>query len=199
MKRIVAETKKYVKELFERNSKTHLLYHNLTHTENVVKAVKLIGRQCGVSDYEMKVLQVAAWFHDVGYLETAEGHEEISKKYAREFLRRKGMDETFIAAVERCIDATKVPQQPTDKLSKILCDADLYHVAQGKFMKNTLNFWNEYAAMNNKAPDENESLKKTLRFLKDHHFHTEYGETLLETGKKENIKKVKARIQKKKK
>ncbi|MFP4470676.1 MAG: HD domain-containing protein [Bacteroidales bacterium] len=127
---ILDEARKYVTKLFKENNDDKLRYHNIRHTRNVVDAARLIAGKCMVNDRDMEMLLVSAWFHDVGYLERKVNHEDISKKYAREFLERHSMQPEYISQVERCIEATRVPQNPQDKLSSILCDADLFHVSQ---------------------------------------------------------------------
>ncbi len=188
---ILVEAEKHVTALFKEHSDDKLRYHNIKHTKNVVKASKLIASKCNVSASDLEKLCISAWFHDVGYLEKIKNHEDISRKYAREFLTKHGIDEVFIAQVEKCIAATKIPQTPQDSLSAILCDADLYHVSQGDFMEDTQIFWDELSAVNGEELNAVKYLERTLRFFKDHEFKTDYGKTILEPGKLANMKKVK--------
>jgi len=196
MNNILADTQEYVTRLFKQNNNNKLRYHNIVHTRNVVKAAMLIGGQFNHNGGDINALLVAAWFHDVGYLEGKLNHEEVSKRFARNFLSKKNADETFIRQVEKCIDATKIPQNPTDRLSAALCDADLYHFSQDDFMESTHVFWNELAALNGDEFDEMKYLKRTLEFFGEHQFQTEYGRTLLEPGKRANFKKLKAELKK---
>lgn len=193
---LLDEARDYVTKLFKENSDDKLRYHNIEHTKNVVHAARLIAGKCSVTDEELEKLQVAAWFHDVGYLEQKQNHEDISKRFAREFLEKHGKPNDYIQQVEECIEATRVPQQPGDKLSAILCDADLYHVSQDDFMENTQIFWDEISAMNGEDMNEIKYLEKTLKFFKDHTYHTDYGKAMLEPGKKANLKKVKKELKK---
>jgi len=188
---ILAEAEKYVTALFKERSDDKLRYHNIKHTKNVVDASKLIASKCNVSAVDLEMLCISAWFHDVGYLEKIKNHEDISRKYAREFLIGQSKDETYIAQVEKCIAATKIPQTPHDTMSAILCDADLYHVSQEDFMDDTQIFWDELSAMNGEELNEVKYLEKTLKFFKEHEFKTDYGKTILEPGKRANMKKVK--------
>ena len=52
-------------------------------------------------------------------------HEAAGCVIARETLPEFGFDKKSIARIEEMIMATKVPQQPTTQLARILCDADL--------------------------------------------------------------------------
>ena len=58
----------YVTGLFDQMHSPSLIFHNLEHTENVVKRTKEIAGHYNVSEKEMLILFAAAWFHDTGYL-----------------------------------------------------------------------------------------------------------------------------------
>ncbi len=193
---ILDEARDHVTKFFEENSNDKLRYHNIKHTRNVVSASELIAGKCSVSEKELEMLLVSAWFHDVGYLESKKNHEDASKRSVREFLQMHDIGEDYILQVEKCIEATRVPQQPRDKLSAILCDADLYHVSQEDFMEDTQIFWDELSAMNGEDMNEIKYLEKTLKFFKEHTYHTDYGKAILEPGKKANLKKVKKELKK---
>lgn len=181
----------YVTARFAENRNTKLIYHNLDHTMNVVNACKVIAVECSVSGIELEMLLVAAWFHDVGYLSKLDDHEEAGAEEARHFLIENGVDEAYIRQVEKCILATKIPQNPHDKLSAILCDADLFHVSQPGFLENLHYFWDEMKAMNGTRQPDSFYLENTLRFFEAHHFKTKYGQIILDSGKTENMKQVK--------
>lgn len=195
MTNILQAAEKHVTELFSQSTDNKLLYHNINHTRHVVNAAKLIGDKCGVNGSQMEVLLIAAWFHDVGYLENKVNHEDLSKREARGFLSEKGFENHIIEQVEKCIEATRIPQNPTDQLSAILCDADLYNVSQPDFMKTARNFWNELAAFYGYESSIGKYITISLNFFSKHEFHTEYGRTVLEEGKKRNIAQMKLMLE----
>ena len=63
----------YVAGLFDQMHSPALVFHNLDHTENVVKRTKEIAGHYNVSEKEMLILFAAAWFHDTGYFFTEPG------------------------------------------------------------------------------------------------------------------------------
>lgn len=195
MKDILQDTEKYVTRLFNLRTDARLFYHNLGHTRSVVNAAKFIGEKCGVNGDQMEALLVAAWFHDVGYVENKINHEDLSKQEARQFLAENGFEDDFIEQVERCIEATRIPQNPVDQLSAILCDADLYNVSQPDFMETARKFWNELAAFYGYESSMGKYITISLNFFSKHEFHTEYGRTVLEEGKKRNIAQLKMTLQ----
>jgi predicted metal-dependent HD superfamily phosphohydrolase len=196
---LTENAQKYVTARFAENQNHRLIYHNLDHTLNVVNACKKIAGKCGISGIDLEMLVVAAWFHDVGYLSKLNNHEEASALEARSFLSKNVADEAFIRQVENCILATKIPQDPHDTLSAILCDADLFHVSQPDFLENVHFFWDEIKALNGIKQPDSFYLENTLRFFEAHHFKTNYGQTILDPGKKENMERVRRTLQKLKK
>lgn len=188
---ILEKTQNYVTTHFESSHNAKLIYHNLDHTLNVVKACRKIADKCGICGDELEMLLVAAWFHDVGYLSELNNHEKIGALEARLFLTGNGVQEAFISQVEKCILATRIPQNPRDKLSAILCDADLFHVSQPDFLANLHFFWDEMKAINGEKQTEIHYLENTLRFFEAHEFKTKYGKSTLDLGKKKNLEQIK--------
>ncbi len=80
----------YVKGLFRQKPSPALKFHNLSHTENVVKNTTNIAEHCNVSENEMLILYAAAWFHDTGYLFTEpQYHEKESCVIIEKFMPKK--------------------------------------------------------------------------------------------------------------
>ena len=53
----------------------NLYYHSIDHTLDVCHCAESIGTEEGVGDADMKLLLVAAIYHDAGYLEQYHDHE----------------------------------------------------------------------------------------------------------------------------
>ncbi|MEO1450815.1 MAG: HD domain-containing protein, partial [Bacteroidota bacterium] len=104
-------------------------YHNLGHTQQVVQAVAEIGSHSGLKEEEILLLKIAAWFHDLGYMQRYVGHEEDSIKMARAFLGEIGAPPATITEVEKLIEATILDLEPRSLLEQIIKDADLYNLA----------------------------------------------------------------------
>lgn len=111
----------------EKELPAYYYYHNADHTKNVIAAAEHIAEGEGVKGEELLILKTAALFHDSGFLQQAEGHEEISCIWAREYLPSYGYSDQQIEQIARTIMATRLPQTPLDHLGQILCDADLYY------------------------------------------------------------------------
>ena len=147
----------YVTGLFEQMHDPAHVFHNLEHTQNVVKRTKEIAGHYKLTEDEMLILFSAAWFHDTGHLFTEPSkHEEMSIEIMKKFMAGKVNDEKIISEIEACILSTKLPRNPKNLLQQIICDADTYHLGTKDF-KNT----------NKKALEEEflAQAEMTLRYL----------------------------------
>ena len=66
-KPILKEVEEYVSNFIQTSVPSEYIYHNLRHTNNVVKACREISDRYEISEDELEILELAAWFHDTGY------------------------------------------------------------------------------------------------------------------------------------
>jgi predicted metal-dependent HD superfamily phosphohydrolase len=173
-------------------------YHNLSHTVYVAKKAAEMAKEMGLDKQQQRILQVAAWFHDTGYAEKATGHETPGAGLAEEFLRSHDIDPSEIAAVTSCILATRMPQQPVSLPEKILCDADMAHLASGKFIEGAERLRKEWAATRRREFTDEDWVQLNIEFLSEHRYWTVYAQQHLEPGKLETIEKLRKQVRKKK-
>jgi predicted metal-dependent HD superfamily phosphohydrolase len=184
----------YVTGLFETLQDDTLAFHNLKHTQNVVARTKEIAGHYDVSEKEMLILFIAAWFHDTGYLFTeASKHEVMSAEVMRKFMNENSDDSGMIDEIEKCIMATKSPRNPSGILQQIICDADTYNLGTKEF-KTTNKRVREEMRLKNIDIDKLEFSRSTLKMLEQHQFYTTYCKDLLTETKEINMKKLKNKI-----
>ncbi|MEO7768419.1 MAG: phosphohydrolase, partial [Ferruginibacter sp.] len=124
---LAEQVKQYSLAFFDAPENQYLPYHNLAHTEAVVKAAIQIGNHYQLVDPDFFIILTAAWFHDMGYFsEDPSHHEKKGAEKAAVFLNDAGVDEPTISKVQACIIATKLPQSPVNLLEQIICDSDLF-------------------------------------------------------------------------
>jgi predicted metal-dependent HD superfamily phosphohydrolase len=167
---------------------SELYFHNLRHTEEVVKAVDIIGGKAGISKENQLVVTIAAWFHDSGFSKKYKGHEEISMELALEFLSERKSNPEFIAKVTSCIAATKMPQSPQNLLEQIICDADLFHLSQPNYWDKNQSLKNEIESFFQLELEITNWLTQNLVFLNSHTYFTRFGKEMLQDGKLEHVK-----------
>ena len=108
-------------------------YHSFEHTLDVYASTITIAEEEGVVGDSLELLKTAALYHDSGFLNQPENHEDGGCRIARENLPRFGYSASQVEEVCNMILATKIPQRPTNKLSEILCDADLDYLGRRDF------------------------------------------------------------------
>lgn len=185
----------YVIKLFEENINDNLVFHNLNHTKYVVGKVNEIAAHYRLSEREMFILNVAAWFHDTGYLFVKpEEHEEKSVEVMKSFFQQHEYEITIVEAVGDCIMATKYNIEPNGILQEIICDADTFNFGNKDFkMTNKLVF----RELNNiKMGGVSKDLfnRQTYKMLQGHRFYTGYCQEKLNDGKKANMKRLEKKL-----
>jgi predicted metal-dependent HD superfamily phosphohydrolase len=148
----------------------------------------------GLGDQEIEVVEMAAWFHDVGYIDTVEGHEERSVELARKFLTEAGCPAEEVNRVIGCIRATRLPQQPTTIEEQVLCDADLLHLGKENFFDRGDLLKEEIELRSGVRHDRAEWLRINLEFLKRHPFHTAFARRMYGPRREANIEEVQRRL-----
>ncbi|WP_378175561.1 Pycsar system effector family protein [Aquimarina sp. SS2-1] len=130
MEPILDKAENYIFDLFKNELPKTFLYHNFLHTQRVVESVVEICENSDVPQEEKEVLIIAAWFHDAGYVNGVENHEEESVTVFKKFIADYEFDSVKKEKIVACIMATKFDQEPTTKLEEILKDADNSHLAK---------------------------------------------------------------------
>jgi len=165
-------------------------FHNTNHTRQVFLIATEIALHSKIDHQDILALQVAALFHDTGYLYDYIGHEEKSKLIAANFLLQEGCSEALINDVMDTIAATKVPQQPQNIIQQILCDADLAHLAEPNYEDLITGLRAEWQTHLQKHFTDDEWRVNNIAFMQQHRYFTPYGVNVLEPLKQQNLKKL---------
>ena len=193
---ILKKAEEYVLDILHKNTPENNVYHSVDHTKEVVKASQRIGKASELSDSDLEIVKLAAIFHDLGYVEKIEGHEEVSAKYAVEFLDKENYPSDKIEKVKGCILATKVPQKPKNILEQVICDSDLSHLGKKSFDERNNLFREEFEFHFGRELTEHEWLKKSIDFVSHHKFFTDYAKQELEPQKQKNLSKLRKDLEK---
>jgi|TARA_B100000965_G_scaffold406821_1_gene449175 predicted metal-dependent HD superfamily phosphohydrolase len=188
---LIAKVQSYCKELLERELPEKFVYHNYNHTERVVDAARMIGRESGLNEKELETVTIAAWFHDVGYTHGCDYHEATSAKLARSFLEKEKVEAARIEAIEGCIMATRIPQSPKNLMEEVLCDADLHHLACTDYEMMSERMHREIEHVKGKEIDPSLWNEMNYNFFKDHEYFTEFAKKHLQPIKEENLQQIK--------
>lgn len=194
---LIEQSENLVSNLLKDKLSNLYSYHNFSHTFNVVGAVNKLCIKENVEGVETEMLLTAAWFHDTGYINGAEDHENESVKIATAFLKEKGQSDEFIAGVSKLILATSKLYVPQTLSEKIIKDADFVHITSLEYtstcellrfeLKNTMNL----------SFDNLEWAKENLNFLVNtHRFYTDYALKKWLPLKEKNIVMVQKKLNK---
>lgn len=194
--KLLVDAESFVTSLLLEKTPVGNSYHSLNHTKEVVATVIEIGKGQKVSEDDLEILTISAWFHDLGYTQKAMGHEEISAMFASGFLIENKYDNNKIDLVVGCILATKVPQQPKDYLQQIMCDADLHHLGSIYFEDRNNLYRKELEGRNKRKMTEYEWLVNTINFVTNHVFFTEYAKKNFVPIKEQNLKMLQEQLDK---
>jgi predicted metal-dependent HD superfamily phosphohydrolase len=183
---ILAAAQDYVTNLFRQQVDPSFVFHNLGHTQQVVAAAQELAAHHNLTEDDLFVLLISAWFHDTGFRSgKAEEHESESIVIATEFLEGQAVDASVIQRVSSCIQATKMPQSPLSTVEKILCDADLYHLGGPDFKKMNDHLRSEQEAYLGKELPKKEWRQRNIEFLETHQYFTEWAQQHREPQKQE--------------
>lgn len=188
---MIEKVRKHCSDIIKNSACIKLPFHDLQHTLEVVENVQLITSKCSFTIEETEPIIIAAWFHDTGFAEAYKGHEEVSIKYARLFLEKEGYNSDKLAIVLSCIEATKMPQKPSNKFAEVLCDADVYHISTPHFFYRKLLLRKEWELYMDLVITDLEWHQLNLKFIESHHYFSAYGQKEMREGRLKNVEKVK--------
>jgi predicted metal-dependent HD superfamily phosphohydrolase len=164
-----------------------LTYHNLGHTQaDVIPGVARLARLSQVTEEDMPLLEVAAAYHDIGFIHMRVEHERASVRIAAETLPAYGFSPQQIERIAGMILATRLPQSPHNRLEEILADADLDVLGRDDFFERNEQLRLEF---NTVSPPLSVRAWWTaqIRFLQGHTYFTPAARALRQAAKERHI------------
>ena len=186
---------KFVIEFLKNKLSSNLYYHGVHHTEDVVQSLDEICFHEKVNPEEYFILKTAVLFHDMGYIDQYNDNEIFGVKYAEKILPKYNFSKSQIKKISNLILATKVPQNPKNKLEKIICDADLDYLGRVDFLEISDSFFKELKErkfVNN----QNHWDELQVDFFEEHTYFTDFSKNNRNPMKQKNLKFIKERLNK---
>jgi len=160
------------------------------------KAVEL-GEKMELSGEDIRLLEIAVLFHDIGLPEGREGHEERGAEIAEAILIELGEKEENIEKVKKMVVATEgqwidnnyVYKPSDDPLVLAMRDVDMANVGDENYEE-----INENLRKENNVQDETEWVRFQIKFLTKHKFQTREAEELWGEQKKKNLKYLQSKL-----
>lgn len=191
---VIESARVYCKQLIEQASDERYTYHNWEHTDSVVRVAGITADLEKLSDEEYLPLMLAALFHDSGYYEQRDGHEEIGARNALHYLESYPLAEDIGTRVQQLILETKLSAKPTTEASKILRDADLHYVGLERGLTIAEQLRTEWEALDIKHFNEHAWLANNIDFFESHRFFTSTAKTSFGPGKARNLQRLRSRL-----
>ncbi|MDH6252295.1 putative metal-dependent HD superfamily phosphohydrolase [Chryseobacterium sp. H1D6B] len=196
---ILHKAKEYVESLFKDKLSSVYFYHNFIHTTYTVNKAEEIMKNTPVSEEDQEKVLLALWFHDTGYIECAQNHEEKGVEILKNFLKNENYPENYINEVSKLILATKINYEPQNLLEKIVKDADCSHFASHDYNDISDSLRKEWELTNVRCFTNDEWNAGNIDMLKNkHQYYTDYAKENWEPVKKKNIKKIEKKLEKEK-
>ena len=180
--------------MLEEKLPKNLFYHGPHHAIDVYNAVVQFDEAGRIEGEPALLLETAALFHDAGFIERYEKNEPNGARIASNVLRSFGYSMQQRKEVKRFILATKIPQEPTDQMEHILCDADLRYLGGTSFFPTSNNLRREWEARG-RVYTEVEWYLLNYSFMRRHKYFTNSARMLLNDTKKANMLQVEAKLE----
>jgi len=142
-----------------------------------------------VGEEDLLILRTAALLHDIGYIDTFDGHEERSVELAREILPTYKYSEEQTVRICKLILATKLNAQPEDLLDQIIIDANMDHLGRVDFLIQSDKLFQEYR-MQNKIKTKKDWNNSQIELLSQFNFHTSIARKLREVSGEQQIENI---------
>ncbi len=192
---IIQKAEENVFTLFKDKLSPAYTYHNFNHTLRVVSATEKLIEKEKVTQDEKTALLLAAWFHDTGYIEGGEKHEEKSLSYLRSFAQTETIDPEVIQLAGQLILATQFCKEPQTLPESIIRDADTSHFADENYMSLCELLREEWKNLPGKQfTDLQWALENRNMLSQCHRYYTDYAKRKWQPLKEANLGLIQERI-----
>ncbi len=187
---LIKQAESFVSKYMRKHDNANLLFHNFANTQNVVLVISGIAKHQSLNEEESFIVMAAACFLYVGYYKDIIQPEEASANMADEFFKNNGVENATIESIKNCILAT-INSTPGTPLANIICDANTFYLGTENFPGYNKLRRKESELLNKITIDKNEWKRNTIQMLEAHTYYTEYCKSRLNTGKQENLERLK--------
>ncbi|AYN69216.1 HD domain-containing protein [Euzebyella marina] len=197
MSDLISKTENFATDLLVNKLDNNYLYHNLRHTQRVVKSSKELLQHYNLNEKESNAIILAAWLHDTGYTKGTQNHERASCEIAKEFLSQQDCSEKLINNVCALIMATERGHEPTTLSEEIMRDADSSHLGQSSYADTSEMLREELSLLGIAEMSPKAWRKANIKmFQTEHRFYTDYAKTNWQEGKDDNLNKLVKKLKK---
>jgi len=191
----IQKAEDFVFALFKDRLSPSYTYHNFNHTSRVVNATEKLIESEKLSKIEETALLLAAWFHDTGYVDGTQSHEEKSIVYLNDFFKTTDADPAILPLAESLIRATEFNREPKTLPESIIRDADCSHFADKNYLAISELLRDEWeVTINRKLTDLEWNIENRDMLTRCHRFFTDHAKKKWQKQKDINIALIQEKI-----
>ena len=185
----------YILKRLENELPANLYYHGLKHTLEVLRRSEELAISEGVGADDITLLKTAALYHDSGFTIRYTKNEILGCEIAGAVLPSFDYTAAQTKKIQDMILSTAFPQNPKDKLSEILCDADLDYLGTDSFYPISAEYRKELKEYGTEF-NEKDWLKFELAFMQSHKYFTDTAQHSRSALKNIHIRELEASYEK---
>ena len=170
-----------------------LFYHSFKHTIDVYEATINLAKMEGVNGVDLSLMEIAALYHDAGFICQYLDNEKVAAKMARETLPDFGYTPEQVEAVAAMIMATVVTAVPSTHFEQIVKDADLDYLGRDDFHPISVSLKEELNANGFQLSDQKWD-EIQIKFLTAHMYYTPSAIKLRKQKKQEHFAEIQERL-----
>ncbi|MEM1327359.1 MAG: Pycsar system effector family protein [Bacteroidota bacterium] len=134
-KNIISVTALHIRQYLLQHLPSRYLYHNYEYADEIADVTKKLGKDAGLNDEELEILQLAAWFHVSGYAVDEHRVAESSIQIMRDFLSDQDYPKEQADSVAQLIRSVHDDLPPQSDLESILSDAIFSFLGRKRFKR----------------------------------------------------------------
>ena len=194
---IEKDVKAYVHELYSFDSVQSLPFHNLSRTNDIVKAAKKMAVHYSLDEKSTFIVIAAAFLINTGYIFDPLGNPALkSVEVASEFLKREQLPEEDIIAITECIKAGLGLKKPSNHMENIASDANTFYLGTPDFKSFNKLRRKELGLIQTTSPENRDWTKQSIDLLESHEYYTDFCRSLQQKIKMDNLSALKNKQQK---
>jgi predicted metal-dependent HD superfamily phosphohydrolase len=144
-----------------------------------------------VSHQDQEILEIAAWFHDAGFVKSAKGHELEGKILVEEWLRANDVGEARVQEIGSLILSTTIGHKAENQLEQIISDADLSHLGTDYYLELQNVLREEMEWVKGETINAKEWCRINVEFFNKHEYYTDTARKLFGETKRQNLEAIK--------
>jgi len=198
----IKQAEKYATKIILDEFSDKLVRHNMAFQRRIIKGIKEIGAAEGITPEELDCVLIAGWLSQLGFKDLekllAENTEEdffincykCTESIAQTFLEEIDYPISDRQVVLKILDDSKPFSTADTKLSNVLVDAITIDWGKSKSNKRIKEQYEELLLTNSTELGTNNFLIRSIKFLKEHNYRTNYAKENLRPKKQALILKL---------